>query len=65
MKIIIATGEHVLAKILCHALPWCWYEKHDHALMRDDGLIYIGGFKTREKAEAWALKNNIIKKLTQ
>lgn len=59
-KILIAVDQYIMAQDGCHAIPFKWYEEHDQAFMRDDGLIYIGGFRTKEKAEAWAKKNNIM-----
>lgn len=63
MSVLIAVGEHSLVNTRDHALPFCWYEDHGpdyKAKSRNDGMIYIGGFATREKAEAWAVKQGIM-----
>ena len=57
---LVSTGQHTLMQISCNVYPFCWYEQHEHAEGRNDGLIYIGGFKTREQAETWAKKQNMI-----
>lgn len=65
MKTIIAVDGHVLADLGTrgHPLPFCWYADHGPAYKAqggDEGLIYIGGFSTREAAEAWAVKQGIL-----
>lgn len=54
MKIIIAYDKYLLAYYQKNSpLPYCWFCDHSpyKAEMRDDGLIYLSGHKTREDAE--------------
>lgn len=64
MRTLISTGDHVLGQVLGQ-LPFCWYADHGpsyRAEGRNDGLVYIGGFSTREKAEEWAVREGIMPK---
>ena len=36
-------------------LPWCWF-----ASIPNHGNIYRAGFETKERAVAWAVKQNLI-----
>lgn len=64
MKTIIAINEYSLVDLGSRGspLPFCWYKDIEgyKAEGRDDGWIYISGFSTRAKAEAWAVKEGII-----
>ena len=60
MKTLISTDKHILAKVNCWINPFCWFELHDSAFMRTDGLIYMGGFSTQEEAEHWAQRKGMI-----
>ncbi len=61
MAILISSGKHTLEhSARDYPLPYQWFEQHDIAQGRDDGMIYIGGFSTRERAEAWAVRRGIM-----
>lgn len=62
MKTLIAVGNYVLARVNCGILPYCWYQDFEgyKAKNRNDGLIYIGGFTTQAKAEAWGIKQGYL-----
>jgi hypothetical protein len=65
MKTLIAVRSHILAYTGSKGfpLPFHWYADHGPEYIaqgRQDGLIYIGGFSTREKAEEWAIKQGIM-----
>ena len=62
MRALVLHGDHELYH--CSGiLPFCWFKnfgEHYKAQGRDDGLIYIGAFKTKEAAIDWAQKKGII-----
>lgn len=61
MKKILFVGSYVLAQV-SGMLPYCWFQDHKghRAFMRNDGLIYISGHTTKDKAIAWAKREKII-----
>jgi len=62
MKTLVAVDNWILGQILCPFYPFCWFQDHGphhKAFGRDDGLVYVAGFKTREAADTWAAKEAI------
>ena len=65
-NVLIVYGPHVLCEVKGNwPLYFCWFfdgGKTYRAHMRDDSMIYIAGFRTRDEAESWARKEGIIPK---
>ncbi|MCG8345379.1 MAG: hypothetical protein MI685_09525 [Chlorobiales bacterium] len=59
MKSIICSDDYVLLELksVHYPLRFCWYKSFEGC------LIYFAGFKTRNEAQAWAMKKGFIPKL--
>lgn len=62
MQTLIAHDPYFLVKENNPTLPFCWFKNFaDHqAEFRNDGMVYIAGFQTKELAELWAREQRIL-----